>query len=529
MSLSPDLFDPPIKSLGWALLDWLEAFLRVPDGPRVGEPFVLEGWQAEFLLRWYQVDDRGRWLFRRGAMQLAKGSGKSPFAAGLALAEFCGPTVFAGWDANGMPAGRRHPTPWVQVAAVSLDATDNTFAALYRMVADSPLVDEYKLDLGRTRIYLPGAAGRIEPVTMEAGSREGQRLTAAILDETHYWTPTTGGRKLAEVLRRNVAKMGGRTVETTNAYEPGAGTVAEGTHRAADNGREGILFTWLRAARQVLDVKDPGQLRPALAEVYADCPWVDVDRIVEECLDPDMAAVQVRRFYLNEVVATEARFVRDDTLDAVLDPSLELEEGAPIGVGFDGSKTRDGTAVVGVHMVSGEVFLLGAWVRPPWAPREWEVPRHEVMDLLRVVFDRYQVVRAKFDPAYWRDELSQLQQQFGKDVVDRFPTSVRQVVDEAVEACQTRLEQAAREGRKVICGDPDEHGAQPLVDGLRAAQVVVDQVGQRGYRKLVKPSDGRLIDCAAAFVYAEQARREAFTRGWAPAAAAVAPFVVWAD
>lgn len=515
MTLAADLFDPPIKSLGWALLDWFEAYLEVPDGSKVGQPFVLEGWQAEFLLRFYAVDDHGTWLHRRGAMQLAKGSGKSPFAAAVALAEFCGPTVFAGWDAAGMPVGRPHETPWVQVAAVSLDQTDNTFAALYRMAVESPLVDVCNLDVGRTRLYLPGAKGRVEPVTAEAGSREGQRLSFAVLDETHYWRPSNGGRRLAETLRRNLAKTGGRSVETTNAYEPGVGTVAEGTHRAFDSGRLGIQFMWTRAKSPVTDPKDREQLRPALAEVYDGCPWVDVDRIVEECLDPDTPNVQVRRFYLNEVVATESRLVTDRVLDDHL-AAEELEAGAAVSVGFDGSVRDDATAIVVVDLRSGVAFQWGLWERPEGLTRQqWEVPREQVAELVERLFGRFRVAAMEADPSWWREEVAAWQSRYGTDVVHAFKVGSAIANDEALEAVQGALEA----GSLSVDGSEASSG---LRRHLRAAAVTLSAGGKR---KLVKPDDGRRVDAAAALVYAHAARVRAIRDGWSDVPAE--PVVVW--
>lgn len=515
MVLPADLFDPPIRSLGWALLDWYETFLQVPDGPKVGEPFVLEGWQAEFVLRFYAVDDRGRWLHRRGAMQLAKGSGKSPFAAAVALGEFCGPTVFAGWGADGQPVGRPHETPWVQVAALSLDQTDNTFAALYRMAVESPLVDACSLDVGRTRLYLPGARGRVEPVTAEAGSREGQRVTFAVADETHYWRPQNGGRRLVETLRRNVGKMGGRSLETTNSYEPGVGTVAEGTHRAFDSGREGILFDWRRSKLLVTDPKDRDQLRPALVEVYAGCPWVDVDRIVEECLDPDTPNVQVRRFYLNEVVATESRLVTDRVLDDGL-AVVELEAGCPVAVGFDGSVRDDATAITVVDLRSGVAFQWGLWERPEGLTRQqWEVPRQQVADLVERLFGRFRVVAMDADPSWWREEVAAWQQRYGTEVVHTFKVGSAIANDEALEAVQGAFEA----GSLRVDGSEASSG---LRRHLRAAAVTLSASGKR---KLVKPEDGRRVDAAAALVYAQAARVRAIREGWS--AEATEPVVVW--
>ena len=172
-------------SLGWELLDWYETYLRVPSGPSYGKPLRLTDEQARFVVRWYQVDRRGRFLFRRGASRRVKGWGKSPLLAAWAIGELAGPVLFNGWDADGRPVGKPWPTPWVQIAACSEDQTGNTYSAAYAMLADSPALDDFGIDLGRTKAFLskkPGCV--IEPVTASAGSREGQPITAGVLDET---------------------------------------------------------------------------------------------------------------------------------------------------------------------------------------------------------------------------------------------------------------------------------------------------------------------------------------------------------
>ena len=83
-------------------------------------------------------------------------------------------------------------------------------------------------DTGLTRINLPGG-GLIEPVTASARSRLGQRITFAVQDETHSWLKSNGGRALADNQRRNLAGMKGRSIETTNAWDPAEQSVAQET------------------------------------------------------------------------------------------------------------------------------------------------------------------------------------------------------------------------------------------------------------------------------------------------------------
>src|SRR5689334_22529459 len=132
-------YDGEFPSLGWQVHDWIVDHLSVPDGPFAGEPLEFTDEQLRLLVRFYGLDDRGKSLFRRASKRASQGWGKSPVLGAIALAELAGPTVFDGWDSDGEPVGRPPTTPWVQVAAVSEDQTDNTYAAAYSMISDSDL------------------------------------------------------------------------------------------------------------------------------------------------------------------------------------------------------------------------------------------------------------------------------------------------------------------------------------------------------------------------------------------------------
>jgi hypothetical protein len=242
-----------LPTLGWGVLEWMASYLPSPRDAAM--PLILTDEQAEYVLAWYAVDKAGRFIYRRSISERAKGWGKSPLHGAIALAELGGgsvedsaPVRFDGWRGKepvGRPWGTKgDPRPWAQIAAVSEDQTDNTYSALYEMLTanDHKAAKALRIDDGRTRLYLVGRPGTLEPVTASAGSREGQPITYGLLDETHLYTRKNGGVKLAATLRRNVAKMGGRSQETTNAPMLGEGSVAEQSGRAVDRGFSGILW-----------------------------------------------------------------------------------------------------------------------------------------------------------------------------------------------------------------------------------------------------------------------------------------------
>lgn len=497
----PD-YDGEFPSLGWGVLEWAEKHFRVPDGPFAGEPLTLTDEQAAIVVRFYAIDDRGRFVFRRAAVRRAQGWGKSPLLAVIALAELCGPTRFGGWGEDGEPIGISPTTPWVQVAAVSEDQTENTYAALYAMANESDLNGSV-LDVGLTRIFLKNETGRLEPVTAAAGTRLGQRVTFAVLDETHLWTKRNGGRKLADTIRRNAGKMGGRTFESTNAHEPGEDSVAERTYKAATEGAAGLLYDSVEAD-EVEDLGDRAAVIAALTKAYGDARWVDLERLANEIADPATDPDDARRFYLNQLVSGGGRPV-DVLVWETLRHDHTPKPGARIGLGFDGSISDDLTVLYGCELIEvaegderGFIFELGAWERPANAPRDWRVPRKEVNDAVTEAFNTYDVGLLLADPPRWASEIEEWQRLYGDRVLALDTNSARRFAP----ACD-RFATAARERRLLHNGDPEltKHLAACAKKKVRLADD--DEDGRSPF--VIVKGDTRKIDRAVGAVLAYEA------------------------
>lgn len=418
----PDFpLDGSVKTLGWGIIAWAESYLLQPDGDQAGEPFTFTREQCNFILWFYALDAGGSFEYRRGVLRRAKGWGKSPFLGALALAELCGPVRFGGWDSFGEPIGVEHPKPWIVIAGVSETQTQNTFDAIRAMCEDSALVDDYGLDVGMTRILT--ATGKIVPITASSSSQEGARPSFAIMDETHHWSATNGGHKLARVVRRNLAKSrdgAARVVETTNAHEPGHDSVAEKSYlawRAMVEGRtrsKGLLYD-TREAPGDIDLADEKAVLAGLKAAYGDAIWVDLERILAEIYDPDTPPEEARRFYLNQIVAAAdswvapAEWAKNYKADlrplAFSDPNAR-RKGDMVTLGFDGSLTDDSTALVACRVDDGAVFLLAIWEKPEGpAGNGWEVPKDQVRDAVDHAFATLDVVAFFSDVAYWETDV----------------------------------------------------------------------------------------------------------------------------
>ena len=514
----------PYPSLGWDLLEWWADNLPSPRDP--SEPLIFTDEQAAILVRWYALDARGRRLFRRGASRRSKGWGKSPLEAAKAIAELAGDVVFDGWDSAGEPVGRpwgtgNLPQALVQIAAVSEDQTENTHSVVYEFLTanDGHASDALHIDAGLTRSYLRDGdrRGKLEPVTAAAGSREGQPVTYAVLDETHLWTPRNGGVRLARTLRRNTAKMGGTTYETTNSFVPGEGTVAEGTHRSAELGSAGVFYDAVEAP-QVEPEDTDATLVAALKVAYGDAWWVDTDRLVADIRDPDMPWDDACRFFFNWNRNLTSGFV-DITAWDDLGRERVVERGERIGVGFDGSISGDATALYGCT-ADGFVFELACWERPDGA-EVWRVPRGEVHDKVAEVFASHTVARMLCDPPKWWTEIEQWAETYNPSrvedaVVLEFDTNQASRFAPACGRFDTAL------AEKSITHD-DKPGLRAHLAACARKKVRLNDADDDGRtRFVIVKADTRKIDRAVAAVLAHEA---AMTMPEAPAS--VVPMVSW--
>ncbi|MFD6638319.1 terminase [Micromonospora chalcea] len=439
--------DGSVKTLGWGVIDWVEGWLLQPDGDEAGEPYRLTREQLNFVLWFYAVDDRGRFVYRRAVLRRAKGWGKSPFLGALALAELCGPVRFSHWAAEGEAVGKAHPAPWIVIAGVSETQTENTMAAIRAMVEQSPLVEAVGLDIGKTRIFTP-SGGKIMPVTASSSTQEGARPSFAIMDETHHWTESNGGYALARVIRRNLAKSRdgmARAIETTNAHAPGQDSVAEISYLAylailEKRTRAGGILYDSREAPGSIDLSDREALMDGLAMAYGDSLWVDLERIAEEVYDPATPPEEARRFYLNQIVAAADSWLAPHEYDEN-GPEGRLKRGLPelaplkrsepgkwreadtVTLGFDGGRTDDSSALVAVRMSDGAAFLLGLWEKPEGPSGVgWEVNQDDVRGVVDHAFATLDVVGFFSDVAYWETDVDRWRELHGERLLVKATT-----------------------------------------------------------------------------------------------------------
>lgn len=312
MPWRPDSPDE-VPTLGYLVGEWIEEFCVVPDGELGGSPFLLTEEMWTFLAHHYRLRTDATegqlataFTHRRSMLVRPQKWGKGPLTAAIVCAESVGPSVFAGWDAGGRPLARERATPRIQITASSEDQTGNVYGHLLPMIQRGPLTDLIP-DAGITRTNLP-YGGHVEPVTSKARSRLGAPITFAIQDETGTWTTENGGQALADTQRRGLAGMSGRSIETTNAWDPAEQSVAQRGYES----KVPDIYRDFPVAPGSWSYTNKQERRRIHRFAYGDSWWVDLDAIeadAVELLERDPA--QAERFYGNRIVVGSGAWIRD--------------------------------------------------------------------------------------------------------------------------------------------------------------------------------------------------------------------------
>lgn len=512
----PDDVPPDNRTLGWDAIEWADEWLTQPDGPNAGDRWKFTPEQVRILLRWFEIDDRGDFVQRRGVLRRMKGWGKDPFLAALSAIELLGPCRFGGWNDDGTPIVVPQQAAWIQIAAVNQDQTRNTMT-LFPGLFSKACIAEYGIDLGKTIIY-SGSGGRIEAVTSSPRALEGGRPTFVVLNETQHWLRGNDGLEMSDAIARNAAKIRGgaaRSLAITNAHSPGEDSVAERDHEAfmaIRDGRSigrGFYYDSIEAPSNV-DLADREELYEGLVAARGDSDWLNLDRIIEEFYDPSRSPGMCRRFYLNQIAEAETAWLAPHEWAACGDSTVVLADKDMVTLGFDGSVRDDSTALVACRVEDGALVILDCWEKPEGPQgNEWQVDRSAVDTMVKIAFDRFNVVGMYADPAHWQDYLDRWNALYG----DRL----------RVRATQTRpLEWWTNRQRIMIASLERFHEAvldQKLIHDnnhvlTRHVLNAQRRTGRSGITIAKEhPGSHRKIDAAMAAVLAYEARCDAIAGG----------------
>lgn len=542
--------------------EWVEAHCVIPDRSHAGLPFSLADEQLTFYANHYMV--RGAAKFnpraeydpslpvnplasaftnRRSQLVRAQKWGKSPLISSFVCLEGVGPALFAGWAEGGEaydcaehgcgcgwgyeyepgePMGRRWSTPLIQITATSEDQTSNTYDVLRTMIELGPLADLIP-KTGEEFIRLPGD-GRIDVVTSKGNSRLGQRVTFVVQDETGLWLKSNGGHNLAKKQRQGLAGMGGRAIETTNAWDPAADSVAQRTYesQSKDVNRD------FRQPPANLSFKNKAERRKIFQFNYAGAPWVTVDTIegeAAEMMEKDPADAE--RFFGNRLVAGAGKWVTPEEWDAKkAKVPVIVSPRTAVALGMDLSNNNDWTGIrletVDQYQFTPTYNVGGDRRLTVWDPALFGgfIPRGEVRSAIDYLASEFRIVRAYIDPAgsamgavddsalndddSWRTELAEWASKYGPKVF--IPWSCARVTP--MHASLEQFRSAIRNPESKFTHDGDTVARTHITNAVMVAKTMKRYV-------LGKPhgADHQKIDQAMSSDLAHEAAMDAIKDG----------------
>lgn len=407
-----------------------------------------------------------------------------------------------GWEyeyAPGEAMGAPRKRSMIALLAYAEDQTRNIYDPIQYMIRSGPLGEFVKVREGFIR--LPNA-GKIMPLSSASKSKLGTPFTAAFADESGLYTARNGVLDTWETIRRGVTGMQGRTIELTNPWDPMENSAAQ----LAFQSRTTDIFRFYQKPPLELDYSKASDRHKIHAYVYASAPWVDpkaIDAEANELVEHD--PTQAERFFGNRLVQGKGAFLTERLWESRVD-EVQVPEGTPVCLGFDGSRSGDHTTLR-CETLDGFRFTptYGPSKRPThWNPAQWpeeRIPRGEVDAAVDELMRRYRVVRMYVDPRHWETQADFWARQYGEDVVIQWPTnSISRMYPALV-----RFREDLREGITT-------HSADKVMEEQALNARMVAKPGDKFI--LGKPSEHQKIDLLMADVLAHEAAADVRASGW---------------
>lgn len=388
----------PLSFKGWPRdrakrrIRFIREYLITPRGHGAGNPVNLRAFQKEIIEGAFAPG------IRTALVSVPRGNGKTALAAMLGLAElFVGPM-----------------SAEVLVVASDQRQANITFKLAKRMVELNPELAD-RTHIFSDRIYVPETDSTLVPLPAEYGALQGYDPSLLIVDELHVVTE--------DVWSAAVTAAGKRPESLTLAISTPAASEDSLMWRLVKHGREDedtqfYLREW--AAPEGCEVTDRDAWRianPALADKD---PFLAEDAI--EAVRKTIREPVFRQLRLGQWAKGIDSWLPFGSFEALAAPEVVVDPKQKIVLGFDGSASGDSTALIGCTVEKmPHLFVAGLWENPG-DPR-WRVPRREVIDQIKYMFNHYNVVELSCDEWGWRTELEDLAQEFGDKKVLRFNTA----------------------------------------------------------------------------------------------------------
>jgi phage terminase large subunit-like protein len=332
-------------------------------------------------------------------------------------------------------------------------------------------------------------AGRIRVLAADVDTADGVIPTLALVDELHRHKSAG----LYGVFRDGLGPRAGRMLTISTAGDSENSPL--GLMRAAARQRELVerttTYSYVRSVDGLYAMHEWALSREEdtddleLVKEANPASWQTVEALRVRHDSPSMLSWQWARFACGIWMASEDWWLTADQWRSGQGHG-QLALGDQVTLGFDGSRTSDATALVACRGRDGLLVPLYVW-EPP-------ISSSEVDAALAQTMERYEVVRAYFDPPLWQSELERWEREYGS-VIYSWATNRGLPMSAAVERFRTDL----LAGKLTHDGDPR----------LTAHVMNARTKQHRSGYWLTKEAAADHIDAAVAAVLAWEARADA--------------------
>lgn len=329
-----------------------------------------------------------------------------------------------GWMAPvGVWALFARPGAQVLFLGTSMRAAMRGYGRAVRIIEQSARLSEAAMvyrNKAEPWVELPTRGAIMRPLPAEERYIVGEAPSLILMDELGYVDSDT-----YEAMQTSLGKQDGATLVAYGT--PGIGVVDTDstpntmyrlrTLATSANPPEDLRYVE-HAARVTDDPADKATWKRAYGGLLGDL-------VTERAVAHDFATMPPARFgqmRLGLWTDHEAAWMPRDAWEALGIERAPLSDGALISLGFDGSASRDSTALVAHEAATGRVVVLGHWAgshTPPGRP----IPRALVVQAIDDAFERYEVSQLYADPWHWRSELQALAERYGEERVIEWNTA----------------------------------------------------------------------------------------------------------
>lgn len=393
---------------------FIEEYLSIPRGQGAGDRFELQPFQLE-IIRGAYADG-----VRTGLVSCPRASGKSMLAAALTIAE--------------MAVGPES----AEVLCVASDARQASIILKYakRMIELSPELSEH-FHIFSDRMTFPQNDAVLLPLSADPASLHGYDPSLLIVDELHV---------VGEATWVAATSMTGKRPESlTLAISTPADSADSVMWSLVQHGRreDDPSFYFKEFAAPVdCDLDDREAWRIANPALTCPKPFLAEDGLASarKLLRPQV----FQQLRLGQWVSGVNAWLPFGAWEAC---KAERPIVGPVCLAFDGSASRDSTALVGCTL-DGYIWLEQLWENPG-DPR-WRVPRSDVDNAVDLAFSKYDVLSMAVDPWGWRSEMETWEDRYGEKRVIEWNTGFIPRMAPATD----RLYQAVVSGVVTNDGDP---------------------------------------------------------------------------